>query len=395
MKVAVLGGSAWSTPALAELLQPHASRLNLVLWGRSDARLSAVAGACRLLAPSLASKIDTSTDLPSAVSGVDVILVQVRVGGLAGREFDETFPLAHDICGDEGLGPGGLAAAWRSWPTVRKLLEAVRSTGSTASVFMLTSPVGILTALAQREFPELELYGLCELPWYTLLQRCEAPRSDDARIGFDYVGINHVGWLYNLRCTEQRTFADPIPTKYMEMHYDHSGVLARQRERLQSRAADLTELTSHAFSEYETDDPARVRGAVTARATPWYTHCVAPLVIALLNGHSKVPFFLTSRNGASQSALATGDTIEHPYRVTRGVLKPQSVDQPPPAQCLEVLEPYVEYERAARDAVSERHEGMLLDAIGLHPWVRTHGRLGTADALAAHVSNQPQHEFSE
>jgi 6-phospho-beta-glucosidase len=130
MKIVVAGGSAQSTPALWSYLSRQAAGLHVVLMGREPARLQTVARACRMLtAGDGANTLECrSFDDAGAWSGFDdtsVFLIQVRNGGYAARDTDETFPLKYGVCGDEGLGPGGLAAAIRNWRAIEPVLRRI------------------------------------------------------------------------------------------------------------------------------------------------------------------------------------------------------------------------------------------------------------------------------
>ena len=131
MKTVILGGSAFSTPALFEYLacQPGVDGLAVVLVGRSRERLLAVERAAKLICERCAISVASSTMaaemLVKALNGAGLVLVQVRPGGHTERAVDEVFPLRYQLCGDEGLGIGGLRAAWRVWPTVHQLLDIV------------------------------------------------------------------------------------------------------------------------------------------------------------------------------------------------------------------------------------------------------------------------------
>ncbi|HYL97554.1 MAG TPA: hypothetical protein VEZ90_01265, partial [Blastocatellia bacterium] len=155
MRIVIFGGSSQSTPVLFQCLTGIShSELTVTLIGRSRANLAAVERAAKLLLGHSRLSITCAGIQEPAVqmSLVDahIVIIQVRVGGYRGRAYDETFPLKFGVCGDEGLGPGGLSAAWRAWPTVRKILSQVQEIAPEALVLMLTSPVGILVRAARR-----------------------------------------------------------------------------------------------------------------------------------------------------------------------------------------------------------------------------------------------------
>src|SRR6516165_1546880 len=111
MTATILGASSQSTPALFQFLdgRPLAYEIHFRLVARTTARLQAIvrainhAGSRRF---SIQCHDFSQSSLECAVKGAEVVLIQVRYGGLAGREFDENFPLMFGVCGDEGLGPG-------------------------------------------------------------------------------------------------------------------------------------------------------------------------------------------------------------------------------------------------------------------------------------------------
>jgi alpha-galactosidase/6-phospho-beta-glucosidase family protein len=91
-RIAVLGGSSASSPQLAAALSdwacPAGERIELVLVGRSAGKLAAVAAACRGVVEQAAVTVDVATEVPAGLAGADIVINQVRVGGLDGRGFD-------------------------------------------------------------------------------------------------------------------------------------------------------------------------------------------------------------------------------------------------------------------------------------------------------------------
>ena len=203
MKLVIFGGSAQSTPALIDYFSRQSSlpSLDVSLVSPASSRLQAVERAARISEAAPIS-IGTSTMSTNAISrvldGADFVLVQIRPGGDKGRHFDETFPLEFDVCGDEGLGPGGLSAAWRTWPYLEQIFHLIDAKCPDAQIVLLSSPVSLLTRLVNRTFPQLHVFGICELPWTTLQEICESVEIDPSDLSYDYLGINHIGWFYRL-----------------------------------------------------------------------------------------------------------------------------------------------------------------------------------------------------
>jgi len=130
--------------------------------------------------------------------GADVCALQVRVGGMAGRSFDEAFPLKYGVCGTKALDREGclpLGAHGQRWSNCCNK-SAARA--PTALIIVLTSPVGVLVRASMQVCHANCVVGICELPWTTLLGICGSLGVAHGQIDFDYCGLNHVGWFYRL-----------------------------------------------------------------------------------------------------------------------------------------------------------------------------------------------------
>ena len=74
------------------------------------------------------------------------MLLQLRVGGQAARQRDETWPLDYGCVGQETTGAGGLAKALRTVPVVLDIAERARQRAAAdAWIIDFTNPVGIVT----------------------------------------------------------------------------------------------------------------------------------------------------------------------------------------------------------------------------------------------------------
>ena len=120
------------------------------------------------------------------------MLLQLRVGGQATRQDDETWPLECGCVGQETTGAGGLAKALRTVPVVLDIAEEIRRASPDAWIVDFTNPVGIVTrALLQAGHRAI---GLCNVA--IGFQRRFAAMLGVApeRVGLDHVGLNHLTW---------------------------------------------------------------------------------------------------------------------------------------------------------------------------------------------------------
>lgn len=392
MRLAIVGGSAPSTPSL--FLTPHiqalSNELETVLIGRSIAKLDAVARALRVTAAIPASRLHCATD-DNALSGADVVLLQARYGGYDARARDETFPLKFGMCGDEGLGPGGLAAGWRSWPEIAKVLAAIRRFCPRANVLLMTAPLGLLVRCARRDFADLRLTGICELPWVTLQSVCSQTSMPIDGVRFDYAGINHLGWFDRLRCGETDVIeryaqqcgdsdafpsreivetSHAIPLKYLAMHYDAEAVFNRQRS-APSRASELARLQTKALAEFAAADSEEIIRALARRSTPWYTDAVGPCIAALAGKPTTHIFFFSTQNDGYLPQFDRDDIVEVPFRAHDGAFRRLERHAALSPMLTETLQRFIEYERTAAEAIASDARDRCAAVLAKHPWTRT------------------------
>ena len=157
VRLAVLGGSGASTPELMDAIADwpggpdRRPALDVVLQGRSRRQAgrswrTPVGAACQ--PRPMTSTVRTETSLDRALEGADVVLIQVRVGGLDARIFDETFPRAFGLPGEETMGPGGFADALRTVPAMADTWDRLAERAADAFIINLTNPSGIVTQAA-------------------------------------------------------------------------------------------------------------------------------------------------------------------------------------------------------------------------------------------------------
>ncbi|MEM4724678.1 MAG: hypothetical protein QXP01_06670, partial [Candidatus Hadarchaeum sp.] len=148
-KLVVWGGSAIATPelidALRKALQPGEA-LEVVLVGRTVEKLRLVGELCCKLANACQADLCVSytADMEAALEGADYILSQIRVGGLQGRAFDESFPRALGLPGEETVGPGGFSSALRTIPAVLDLVRVAEKVSPQALILNLTNPSSLV-----------------------------------------------------------------------------------------------------------------------------------------------------------------------------------------------------------------------------------------------------------
>jgi 6-phospho-beta-glucosidase len=398
MRFVVLGGSATSTPELLEALDgwpidiDRRPELTVILVGRSTERLELVARACRTRVSGKGRPlvVETDTDQRRALTGADVVLSQVRIGGLAARSFDESFAWEFGLPGEETMGPGGFANAMRTIPAVRTAWADIAAVAPDAFVVCLTNPSGMVLQAARREFP-ICIVEVCDGP-ITFLEGIAARLDRSAaQVRRRYVGMNHFGWYVPETADELETIVDlapgvdtgmvhlfgalPLPYVRYQVHPDR--MLAAQRGKA-TRAQALLELQGRMLDVYRTlesgSDMPR-RGAV------WYAKSVVPLIDAWLNGSPETLLVGVPGRGLVPG-LAPEVVVEIPHVAPRpGVPDPLvPVGLPPLAAAL--LARQGAYEALAVDAALSGDHERRLRALVASPMVGSYDQaVGLLEAI--------------
>ena len=346
VRFVVLGGSAPATVQLIDALADwpadpghhRPAALDLVLYGRSPERLDAVARAATLRAGALglAVIVTVATGRAAALTGADIVLNQIRPGGLEQRSADESFPRQFGIPGEETLGPGGFACAVRAVSALRPVWADVARCCPGALLINLTNPAGIVTQAARLGFG-LDVISVCDSPLDLLAEAAARLGCDDpsgAGLRARYVGMNHVGWYVPESAAELDRLAslvgglDPdlprlhgaLPGSYLR-YYAHPDRMLAAQEGRPTRADELRALATSTLETFG-------RGELPLawkRPAPWYALAVVPLADAWLHGSGQ-PLILGLPNRGRVPWLPADVIVEGPAQAARaGQIEPTPV----------------------------------------------------------------------
>ncbi|MFN8192663.1 MAG: 6-phospho-beta-glucosidase [Nocardioidaceae bacterium] len=410
MKIAVVGGGSTYTPELVDGLGRLSDVLHvdeLALVDPAAERLELVAGVGRRILARLGSgtRVSTYADLEPAVEGAAAVLVQLRVGGQATRNEDETWPHESGCIGQETTGPGGLAKALRTVPVVLDIAERVRRLAPDAWIIDFTNPVGIVTrALLQEGHRAV---GLCNVA--IGFQRRFAANLGVApeQVELDHVGLNHLTWeravrvdgvdrLPDLIATHGGEVAEEIelpeallhdlgvvPSYYLRYFYAHDEVL-REQLASPSRAAEVTAIENELLRLYA--DPAldTKPALLGERGGAFYSEAAVQLAASLLGGAPPSRQVVNLRNDGTFGFLPDDAVVEVPALV--GPDGVRAVDLAPLEPLYAGLVAAVtSYEHLALEAAVHGGRDRVFHALLAHPLVREVDRAeALTDALVAH-----------
>ncbi|MDQ0796346.1 6-phospho-beta-glucosidase [Streptomyces sp. B1I3] len=406
MKLAVVGGGSTYTPELIDGFARLRDTLpveELVLVDPAADRLELVGGLARRIFAKQGhpGRIVTTSDLDAGVAGADAVLLQLRVGGQAARNQDETWPLECGCVGQETTGAGGLAKALRTVPVVLDIAERVRRTNPDAWIIDFTNPVGIVTrALLQAGHKAV---GLCNVAIGFQRKFAALLGVTPAEVHLDHVGLNHLTWELGVRLggpdgedvlpkllaehgdaiagdlRMPRQIVDRlgvVPSYYLRYFYAHDEVV-RELGTKPSRAAEVAAMEKELLEMY--GDPAldEKPALLGKRGGAFYSEAAVDLASSLLGGGGSAVQVVNTYNKGTLPFLPDDAVIEVQARVDGTGATPLAVPALDPLYA-GLIGHVTAYEDLALDAALRGGRDRVFKALMAHPLI---GQFEYAEAL--------------
>jgi 6-phospho-beta-glucosidase len=203
MKLTIAGGGGFRVPLVYGALLERAERLQLsevVLYDVDEARQARIATVLEGLAAERGAHLPfrAAASVGDAVDGADFVFSAIRVGQLEGRVVDEDVPLGLGVLGQETTGPGGICFALRTIPVMTRLAETMAAHAPNGWLINFTNPAGMVTEACQRVLGD-KVVGICDSPSGMCRRVAAIMGLDPKTLWFDYFGLNHLGWLKEVR----------------------------------------------------------------------------------------------------------------------------------------------------------------------------------------------------
>jgi 6-phospho-beta-glucosidase len=309
----------------------------LTLMGRLAERLAAAAG--------VHWQVRTTLDRREAIQGADFILTQPRAGGLQARRQDERIPRALGLIGQETLGAGGFAFAWRTIPVILGVMAEVQELAPKAWVINYANPAGMVTEAVIRRFPGARFIGLCDMPAGLLQTAAGLLRVDPRRVTMDWTGINHAGWgrrlyvdgvdgLGRIRTLGRlggmvagllplnevtgtlRLFRrfDLLPDAYLRYYYHTDEMLALLARKKQTRAEQVLGRLPALYAHYEAVADGREPGLKLHRGHSSHADLASQVILAMATGRP-ARFIIQQENRGQLPDLPVGRAAQFPALV--------------------------------------------------------------------------------
>ncbi|MFF7789305.1 6-phospho-beta-glucosidase [Streptomyces sp. NPDC007991] len=413
MKLTVVGAGSTYTPELVDGFARLRDTLpvgELVLMDPAQDRLDLVGGLARriLARQGHPGRVTTTTDVDRAVDGADAVLLQLRVGGQAAREQDETWPLECGCVGQETTGAGGLAKALRTVPVVLDIADRVRRTNPHAWIIDFTNPVGIVTrALLQAGHRAV---GLCNVAIGLQRKFAGLLGVEPPEVHLDHIGLNHLTWETGVRLGGPEgedvlpklltDFGDTIaadlrlprplldrlgvvPSYYLRYYYAHDEVV-RELQAKPSRAAEVAAMERELLTLYADPSLDEKPALLAKRGGAYYSEAAVDLAAALLGGGGTPYQVVNTYNRGTLPFLPDDAVIEVPAAVGPQGASPLPVPSVDPL-CAGLMANVAAYEDLALEAAVHGGRTRVFRALLSHPLIGQYEYAETlTDRLIAH-----------
>lgn len=425
MKITLIGAAGIRTPLLIHGLAEAAGHMRIdevSFWDTDRERLHAISriSTAMALRQGLRAKLTVASSPEQAIAGADYVVTSIRAGGIEARIQDETIALAHGLVGQETVGAGGFACALRNLAVMLEYARIIEREAPRSTVVNFTNPVGIVSQ-GLLNHSAANVIGVCDTPLESFEAIATALGRDPFELKFDYLGLNHLGWIRGVRDSDNRELLPQIlsspeliqkcyrhnlfpaefiqrlgllPTEYLYFYYfpeaayrntKRSGqsrgeaIAAMNRELFRKLAQSqeselmdvyetyLRERNASYFSIEATAGSERREGQVLYSQFSGYER-IATMVLQALQSQSAVAIPLTVRNNGALADLAPDDAVELPCEVSIRGIKPRNVGHAPSA-VRDLLLQMKEYERLTVQALMQQSNQTALAALVKNPLV--------------------------
>jgi 6-phospho-beta-glucosidase len=413
MKVTIIGGAGVRVPLLVGgLARSDLNITEISLYDIDRDRLAIIGNLASQMAGGITIRIALTPE--PAIEGARFVITSIRVGGAAQRAQDEAAALAHGVIGQETVGPAGFAMAVRSIPKMIEYGRLIARLAPRAWMINFTNPVSIITQALHQE-TDARVIGICDTPMELFEDAAHALGLPASVCGFDYFGLNHLGWLRDVIFEGEgqlhRIWDDEVkltsvyrsplfessrlrelrllPTEYLYYYYRSDAALANLTRAGFGRGELVEKMTAEFFrTASSSDNLVDSYREYLARRDASYMQletASAPRIKpdwAELSGYDRIALFTLRAIAQNQGAiiplnvanrgtlpfLDDNDIVEAQCRVVDTGPQPRAV-APIPEGPRHLIERVKSYERATIRGALTGDRNDLVDALTLNPLV--------------------------
>ena len=386
-KITILGGSAYSTPVFIRSIAESGINgpLGISLHGRNQKRLKTIEEISNIILdnhPQLDIQVTSFVEIEECVKDADVILNQIRVGGMQGRLFDETFPRKLGIPGEETVGPGGFSNALRTIPVVLEICKTIEKISPNALILNLTNPSSIVQ-YAIMKYTGIRVLGTCNTPVDLVNKISDILGYPSDEIDVSWFGMHHFGWIVDLKRDGKSELdsvidhidkaanigidpeiiraikAIPVPYFYYYFHPDRFLAATEGRMLRAEQLIDWYKDFENKLSAWQAGDDFSF---LEKRSANWYKTIVVPVIQTLFSGNTE-QLILSVKNNNAVPWLSNEAIIETQTQFKDGNVSKVIIPDEIPVDLRGLVSQNCAYEMLAAEAIVENDKEKALRAL--------------------------------
>jgi 6-phospho-beta-glucosidase len=312
-------------------------------------------------------EFEATTNLKEALLNANIVIHQIRYGGMQWRKTCEDICWKQKVLFDETLGLAPLLTLARYKTEITAVMEAIGKYASKALIINLTNPLSLICSLMNNA--SITAYGICELPILTLRKLANQFGVAETQVQWSYYGFNHRGFLYDIKhnagdvldkvaeCGKSLVNdtlireLDGYPLKYYFVY-------KKSLPEAPGRADELFLLKDELFDELDciNDFPA----ALAKRDMGWYDDATIPFI----NAWSGEGEWVGTLNIADEK---TGLTWETKVKIAFNQIEITDDEVPCNKGFLKEIDTYHTHEKAALNFISNTSISTMLDTLECDP----------------------------
>lgn len=336
LKIAVIGGGSSYTPEIIEGFIKRKEELPIdeiclvdIKEGEEKFRIVGNLAKRMIKKAGLNTKLVLTLDRKEALENADFVTTQFRVGGLDARVRDERFPLKYNVLGQETVGPGGLAKAFRTIPVILDICKDIKELCPKAWLINFTNPSGLVTE-AVSKYTDTKCIGLCNVPIHMKMDVASMLNVSSKDLFIEFIGLNHLVWgrkvwykgtdvtsqvIENLKDGASLTmknisdlkwppeFLDAlgmIPCPYHRYYYMTDRLLKEEKDAAENkgtRAEQVKEIERKLFELYKDENLDVKPVELEKRGGAYYSDAAVSLISAIYNNKKEIHTVNIRNNG--------------------------------------------------------------------------------------------------
>lgn len=397
LKLVVIGGASSYTPELFKHiilnyddfkvtdiilidLEDNKSRLNIITqFGK------------RMFAKHhIPINLEEAFDQKQGLVDADFVIIQIRVGRMEARFFDETIPAQFEMLGHESIGIGGMFNALRTVPVILDIIENVKELAPKAWVINISNPNGIISESVIR-FAEFDRYmGLSSSPNQATKNIIDKLGAKPSEVVPYFAGLSELSFISKIyhkskdklptllaegfspserfMDTENLKQFKMYPHPNLKVYYQYDVVipefLDKQKHNI-IRANEVIEINNKLFEQYIDPSINEVPKDIEKRLGYGYAQTAIQIMDSMVN-NKKNYHVINTVNRGHIIGIPDETSIEITSRITNKGPIPVHIGELP-LQIRGIVQHLKAYEELLCDAIYEKNLNKALLAYQVHP----------------------------